>query len=404
MESKQESSSDVVLLACGPAALPASTDQVAAERAPRTLGELVVALGASTLLLGGPGRPRTDPAETGCRGALGRQLAGGTAASHAECGERGWFTEASDAASAMDASEAVTRYRVMYAKAGAKKRKQFFDAILTVRSSIGNALVATLASEEGALVHRMIERNAEVFKEGEEIPFGSFVVQIEETLETCVGQGATSSKQSCPPKYVTGARGAGVGAGVAGGTGGAISGMSVSGTSGTGNKYMTLGVSSMKQSAGMGIMSRVPGMGNSGMGMSVNRVPGMGMGVSVQRKSFKSPTVTSAPAITTSTTSSSSFEQPGGNSGCTGGSGTGVSSSTTVGSGIGIGITGGSGSGIGGLSTQDYVWPSEASGSSTASTAITTGTTTGPFEIIDPYLRRKMRPHQLEGAAFLISR
>eukprot|EP00601_Ochromonadales_sp_CCMP2298_P006365 CAMPEP_0173212646 /NCGR_PEP_ID=MMETSP1141-20130122/24934_1 /TAXON_ID=483371 /ORGANISM="non described non described, Strain CCMP2298" /LENGTH=52 /DNA_ID=CAMNT_0014139725 /DNA_START=36 /DNA_END=191 /DNA_ORIENTATION=- len=52
----------------------------------------------------------------------------------------------------MDASEAVTRYRVMYAKAGAKKRKQFFDAILTVRSSIGNALVATLASEEGALV------------------------------------------------------------------------------------------------------------------------------------------------------------------------------------------------------------------------------------------------------------
>eukprot|EP00601_Ochromonadales_sp_CCMP2298_P008894 CAMPEP_0173211482 /NCGR_PEP_ID=MMETSP1141-20130122/24255_1 /TAXON_ID=483371 /ORGANISM="non described non described, Strain CCMP2298" /LENGTH=181 /DNA_ID=CAMNT_0014138367 /DNA_START=28 /DNA_END=569 /DNA_ORIENTATION=+ len=181
----------------------------------------------------------------------------------------------------------------------------------------------------------------------------------------------------------------------------------------------------MKQSAGMGIMSRVPGMGNSGMGMSVNRVPGMGMGVSVQRKSFKSPTVTSAPAITTSTTSSSSFEQPGGNSGCTGGSGTGVSSSTTVGSGIGIGITGGSGSGIGGLSTQDYVWPSEvysqrsisppcssaskasnapnplhkASGSSTASTAITTGTTTGPFEIIDPYLRRKMRPHQLEGAA-----
>ncbi|KAJ1431247.1 hypothetical protein B484DRAFT_395556 [Ochromonadaceae sp. CCMP2298] len=61
--------------ACGLAALPASTDQVV-ERASRTLVALAVALGASVLLLGGPGRPPTDPAETGRRCALGLRLAG----------------------------------------------------------------------------------------------------------------------------------------------------------------------------------------------------------------------------------------------------------------------------------------------------------------------------------------
>jgi len=95
--STESRSSHVTALNClftcrkpAPAALPASTDQVAAERvyasahrrerrrrAPRTLGASAVTPNASALLLGGPGRPCTDPCRDWLGGALGRQLAGG---------------------------------------------------------------------------------------------------------------------------------------------------------------------------------------------------------------------------------------------------------------------------------------------------------------------------------------
>jgi hypothetical protein len=65
--------------------LPGAHSRERRRRAPRALGALAVARGASALFLGGPGRP---PTETDRRGSLGRQLVGGAGASNTACGER----------------------------------------------------------------------------------------------------------------------------------------------------------------------------------------------------------------------------------------------------------------------------------------------------------------------------
>lgn len=82
----------------------------------------------------------------------------------------------------MSAVQSVGSYRVLYAKAGVKKRKQFSDGFLHIKEGSGNSFMVTLTSEEGADLRKSSEKSISAFKVGEEAAFGGFVVQIEESM------------------------------------------------------------------------------------------------------------------------------------------------------------------------------------------------------------------------------
>jgi hypothetical protein len=80
-------------------------------------------------------------------------------------------------------------YRVMYAKGGVKKRKAYSDGSLQIVRSIGTNYTVTLCTEDGTDLKKSSERGVEKFKVGSEIDFGGFTVQIEEQLD-CGSSGA----------------------------------------------------------------------------------------------------------------------------------------------------------------------------------------------------------------------
>lgn len=86
-------------------------------------------------------------------------------------------------------------FRVLYAKAGAKKRKLFSDGFLHIKEGSGNAFLVSLCSEDGDDLRKSSEKTISVFKTGKEVVFGSFVVQIEESI--CDGKASVA--QPMPP-------------------------------------------------------------------------------------------------------------------------------------------------------------------------------------------------------------
>ena len=78
---------------------------------------------------------------------------------------------------------------ILYAKAGAKKRKIFHDGELHITPHSGGATLATsgsftvsLKSCEGTELKRSTERNIDAFEVGCEVNFGSYCVQIDSLM------------------------------------------------------------------------------------------------------------------------------------------------------------------------------------------------------------------------------
>ena len=82
-----------------------------------------------------------------------------------------------------DPEELVT-YRVLYANAGAKKRKSFSDGFLRLKPATGSSYTVSLVSEDGNDLRKSIEKNTKAFKEGAEVTFGAFLVQIEDLISS----------------------------------------------------------------------------------------------------------------------------------------------------------------------------------------------------------------------------
>lgn len=82
-----------------------------------------------------------------------------------------------------DPGQLVT-YRVLYANAGVKKRKSFSDGFLRLKPATGSSYTVSLVSEDGNDLRKSIEKNIKTFKEGAEITFGAFLVQIEDLISS----------------------------------------------------------------------------------------------------------------------------------------------------------------------------------------------------------------------------
>lgn len=75
-------------------------------------------------------------------------------------------------------------YRVLYANAGVKKRKSFSDGFLHLKPAAGSSCIVSLVSEEGNELRKSVEKNVKSFKEGAEVTFGAYLVQIEDLVST----------------------------------------------------------------------------------------------------------------------------------------------------------------------------------------------------------------------------
>jgi hypothetical protein len=80
-------------------------------------------------------------------------------------------------------------FKVLFAKAGVKKRKLFADGVLRIRPGPPPTHVVTLTSDDGGEIAKRTEKGGVVYNVGAEISFGSFVVQIDEE----VGEPGTSA-------------------------------------------------------------------------------------------------------------------------------------------------------------------------------------------------------------------
>lgn len=73
-------------------------------------------------------------------------------------------------------------FKVLYAKAGTKKRKAFSDGMLRIKAGPPPTHIITLTGEDGCELGKRTERGQINFKVGTEVPFGSFVLQIDEEV------------------------------------------------------------------------------------------------------------------------------------------------------------------------------------------------------------------------------
>ena len=78
----------------------------------------------------------------------------------------------------------IATYRVLYANAGVKKRKSFSDGFLRLKPATGSSYTVSLVSEDGNDLRKSIEKNTKAFKEGAEVTFGAFLVQIEDLISS----------------------------------------------------------------------------------------------------------------------------------------------------------------------------------------------------------------------------
>jgi hypothetical protein len=92
-------------------------------------------------------------------------------------------------------------FKVLYAKAGAKKRKLFADGVLRIRPGPPPTHVVTLTSDDGGEIAKRTEKGGVVYNVGAEISFGSFVVQIDEEVgEPDSSAGNATKGYGVPPR------------------------------------------------------------------------------------------------------------------------------------------------------------------------------------------------------------
>jgi hypothetical protein len=92
-------------------------------------------------------------------------------------------------------------FKVLYAKAGAKKRKLFADGVLRIRPGPPPTHVVTLTSDDGGEIAKRTEKGVVVYNVDAEISFGSFVVQIDEEVgEPGSSAGSATKGFGNPPR------------------------------------------------------------------------------------------------------------------------------------------------------------------------------------------------------------
>jgi len=82
-------------------------------------------------------------------------------------------------------SDIVVKYKVLYTKDGKKKRKVFSDGFLVIRRlpvSTSCNHVVMLQSEEGDELWRTNDKNIDCYRSGEELQRGAYLLQIEEEV------------------------------------------------------------------------------------------------------------------------------------------------------------------------------------------------------------------------------
>ena len=102
-------------------------------------------------------------------------------------------------------NDIVVKYKVLYTKDGKKKRKVFSDGFLVIRRPVGTSNsnhhhAVSLQSEEGADLWRTNDKSIDCYRSGEELQRGVYLLQIEEEVATvssshdCSGLKATDQQ------------------------------------------------------------------------------------------------------------------------------------------------------------------------------------------------------------------
>lgn len=93
-------------------------------------------------------------------------------------------------------NDIVVKYKVLYTKDGKKKRKVFSDGFLVIRRPVGtsNSSQVSLQTEEGADLWRTNDKSIDCYRSGEELQRGVYLLQIEEEVAAVA---TVSSSRDC---------------------------------------------------------------------------------------------------------------------------------------------------------------------------------------------------------------
>ena len=96
-------------------------------------------------------------------------------------------------------NDIVVKYKVLYTKDGKKKRKVFSDGFLVIRRPVGTSNsnhhhAVSLQSEEGADLWRTNDKSIDCYRSGEELQRGVYLLQIEEEVAAVA---TVSSSHDC---------------------------------------------------------------------------------------------------------------------------------------------------------------------------------------------------------------
>lgn len=102
-------------------------------------------------------------------------------------------------------NDIVVKYKVLYTKDGKKKRKVFSDGFLVIRKPVGTSNsnhhhAVSLQSEEGADLWRTNDKSIDCYRSGEELQRGVYLLQIEEEVAAVA---TASSSRDCSSHKVT---------------------------------------------------------------------------------------------------------------------------------------------------------------------------------------------------------